>query len=132
MLPGNVQVHQAGRPPRVDHHVQGLHVAVDEPPVVQGLEPGGELQREVEGLLGGQPLLLVQEGLEGDAVHELHADVEPALLLSRPVDPADVRVAHLAGENHLRGEAADHFRMAGDVGAQDLDRHLLGQDPVTG
>ena len=131
VLLGDVEVHEVGHPPAVQHDVGGLHVAMDDPHVVQGLQAGSDLHRALEGLLGSEALAGgPQERLQVLALEQLHGEVEPALLLVGGVDPAHVGVPHLAGQLHLRAEPPDHLRPSGEVGAQHLDRDLVAEHLV--
>jgi hypothetical protein len=53
-------------------------------------------------------------------------------ILAVVVDAADVGVSHLAGELDLGPEAARHIGIAGQLGAEDLDRDVFVKRPVVG
>ena len=98
-------------PARVAHDVRGLEVAVDDADVVDGLQPLGDLDRDLERLLGaGSAPCSREQLLEVDALDVLHGDVAQPAVLAVLVDAADVAVADLARELDLVAEAPRHAR----------------------
>src|SRR5437870_4016348 len=62
--------------PRVDEDVRRLHVAVDDPGLVGGLERAGDLREELRGVARNDALL-PEQGLErAPALDEVHREVE--------------------------------------------------------
>jgi hypothetical protein len=134
-------------PPRVDHQVRGLHVAVDHPVVVRvverlgGLEaePGdgtavrrggrGPLRREGARLGRRGPARGIGGTELGDhlgeraPVHELHRVVVDAALRADAVDRDDVRVVEQRRRLRLVPEALELAVVEDRGERQDLQRH---------
>ncbi len=71
-----------------------------------------------------EPALRREQGAEVDALDIAHRDVEDALRLACLVDRDDVRVLHLGGDPPLLLESLAEARVVGELGGQDLQRHL--------
>ena len=61
----DAEVHQAHDAARVAHEVGGLQVPVDDAGLVDGLQPLGDVDAGVEGLLGGKRTLLASGSCAG-------------------------------------------------------------------
>jgi len=105
---------------------------VDDADVVDRLEPGGDLQRDVERPVRHQAALYAHDLLEVGAADQLHRDVGEPAVLAVLVDAADVAVRDLARQLDLRLEAARHLGVRGDLGPQHLERDGLVEDAVVG
>ena len=64
---------------RGDEDVAGLHVAVDEPGLVGGVEGSGGLRDEVDRPFGVEPAVLAQDLAQIGALDELHRQVQATL-----------------------------------------------------
>ena len=120
-----------------DEDVAGLHVAVDEAGAVRLVERAGDGGADVDGELGAEPLLGVEQLAQALAVDELHHDGLAAVVHEHVVDGDDVRVAEAGDRDRLAPEALGDHRVGGEVGAQPLDRDLavevdVGRDPHLG
>jgi hypothetical protein len=124
-LLGDAEVHEPDHALAVHHQVRGLEVPVDDARLVDGLEALGHADAGLEGLVGRERALLRHHPPQVGALDVLHGDVAQPALLAVLVDPADVAVAHAAGEADLRAEAALHVAVVPHVGAQHLEGHGL-------
>ena len=127
----DVEVHEPGHALAVDHHVERLHVAMDEAYLVEGLEAVRDLRCPLEDLLGleGLPPEHRAQVLPFD---ELHAQPQAPALVSGREDPADVGMTHLAHEAHLRAEPPNHLGLAREIAPQHLERDLVAEHAVAG
>ena len=104
----------------LDEHVGRLEVAVHDAARVHGLEPLGDLaeHRRATRRSAGSPS---RYSSSGDAVDELHHDVEDALAGHVDVDDADdARVVDLRGQPRLASEARE--RLAARLAVEQLER----------
>ena len=85
--------------------VRGLHVAVDEPPCVRGLERGADLPDDPERAPGRQPPLSREQALQIVPLDAGHRDVQEPVLLARVVDRDDARVVERRRELRLAQKA---------------------------
>ena len=110
-----------------DHDVLGLQIAVDDADLVGRLQPGRDLFRDRQRLGHGQLSLPPQPVGEVLPFDKRHREVLDAVELAEIVDPDDVFVGDLAGQDELALEAA--LDLAGgldvveDLGADDFERH---------
>ena len=97
--------------------------------------------RAIEQRVGGrEPALALEPLRQRLAVQQLHRDergrpASPAAgldVLEQVEDAADVRVGDLAGELHLAQEALRRPLVAGDLGADRLERDALAERQVLG
>ena len=114
-----------------DHDVGALHVAVDDPLGVGGVETLGHLERDVRGLAvgegaAGQPALQVEPFGQG------HGDEDLLVELLDGVDGADVGVIEGGRGLGLAEEAAALVVAAQRVSGQELEGHLPAQGEVLG
>ena len=113
-----------------EQDVGRLDVAVDEPGAVGGVERlrhlGGEPGRlprvDRRGVVEALP-----QGLPG---HELHDDGLGARLRAGVVDGHDAGVGQAGRRHRLLAEPGDEAAVGGEVGVQQLDRHLAAQHLV--
>ena len=105
-----------------EQDVGGLHVAVQHPALVQGVQAGADLPDDVERLRDGQRLVLQPVGER--ALVGIRHDQERAgvLQLAGVVDRHDVGRLDLAQEAALLDEALPHVQVLGPVVGQHLDR----------
>ncbi len=120
----------------LEHHVGGLHVAVDDARGVDGGEAAGDLADDPEGLAGGEVRaagdVLGHEAVEGAAVDELHGVVPGAAVLSERVDLHDVLVADRREGLGLADEALDEGRVGGELAGDHLEGHAAPEAEVAG
>ena len=84
------EIQQLGLAVGVDHDVVGADVPVDEPAAVDLLQRLAHGRQQLHGLGKGHPGgQLFQEGLQRDALHELHDDVGGVVLLKVVQHPHD-------------------------------------------
>ena len=87
---GETEVGDLGAPLAVDQDVAGLEIAMEDAALVRGAEPGAELARELERLVGGQPADAAQQRGEVLAVDVLHRQERLAVDLAEIVHAHDV------------------------------------------
>ena len=97
-----------------DHHVVALEIAVDDPLRVRGVEPGGHLFDDQQGLVGREPPLAGQARAQGLAREQLHREERhrEGRILTVAVEPdiedaADVAMGHPPGDLDLGLEPGD-------------------------
>jgi hypothetical protein len=94
----------------VDEHVAGLHVAVDDPGVVGGVERGEQIQADRGHRGGRQRALRLEDLLQAARGDVLHHQPGLAALLHDVVDGRHARVVELGG-----GAGLAHRPLAEDV-----------------
>jgi hypothetical protein len=129
---GDAEVGDLDRGAQRDEDVRRLHVAVDEPGAVGGVERVGDLLADADHVGDGQATLLVDQVAEGRALDQLHHDVRDAVVVARVVGGDDVGVRETGGGDRLVAEAGPGALVGGEVGPQDLDRHPAREDGVVG
>jgi hypothetical protein len=129
---GEAEVHDDDPAGAVEHDVRRLEVAVDDTAGVRGHQPGAQRVRHLHALVLRQPPDPLEERRQVLAVDELHRDEGDAVGLTDVVDPADVRVRHLAGGADLVVEPGDGGAVAAERLGQELQRHLLVELHVVG
>src|SRR5258708_1066206 len=102
---GGSEIDEPDDSARVQHHVRRLEVAVDDPHVVDGLQPLADLDRDLESLVPSQAAFLPDPAPKVDSVNELHRDVAVPPILTVLVKTADVPVAHFTCQLDLELEA---------------------------
>ncbi|CAB4577170.1 unannotated protein [freshwater metagenome] len=107
-----------------DEDVPRLDVAVHHARLVRGVECGRDARTDVDGELGAQLLLLVEQLAQALAVDELHHDRLAPAVLDRVVHGDDVRVVELRDGDRLATEPLGDDGVAREVRFQELDRHL--------
>ena len=127
---GQAEVQQLDPAVPRDHHVLRLEVAVDDPRGMGLREAFGDLRRVVEGRPAEGGPSPGEERPQRAAVHQLHHDVGPAVVVADLVDRHDVRVVEGGGRARFLLEADQAIRVRGDVPRQDLDGHLTTEVQV--
>ncbi len=102
--------------------VAGLHVAVDEPRLVRGVERLGCLADEVDGTRGVERPLLPQHLAQVRALDVFHHQVEPARVLTGSERRNDVRVIETRRQLGFAQEALPEALVLGDLVAEQLQR----------
>ncbi len=115
-----------------DQHVRGLDVAVDEPARVGGVERPADLGQDLGGALGGHGALALDHRAQVRALDVAHRDVELPVLLARLVERDHVRVLDLRRDLRLVLEPLAERRVGGQVGRDQLQRHLPVQPDLGG
>ena len=78
---------------------------MDHSRLMRFVEPGGELLDEVDDAIDGQVTGRFQRGREVASLDERHADVLRPLHLANVMNPDDVAMRYLAGQQQLPLEA---------------------------
>jgi hypothetical protein len=107
-----------------DHEVGGLEVAVNDAALVDGFEGSGALDEQTQGLLGVEPALAGEEGIERFAL-EVFEHVEREAIGAGPGgEGADhMGVANALQGLGLAGEALDDLGAPEEGDVEDLDGH---------
>jgi len=108
----------------VDDDVLRLEVAVDDTAAVREARGPEDLNREVDGALGRERALVVDELLQRSAGDVLHRDVRRVVPLAAVVDRHDVLVLQARRGRRLTAEALDELGVGGEALVQDLQRDL--------
>ena len=101
-----------------------------------GLVGGGEAREhglgDVEGLLGGERAVLLQQIAQGDAGQVLHDQVGRVGVLALVEDVDDVGVGQPGGRARLLDEALLERLVVGQMAVHDLDRDAAFEPQVGG
>jgi hypothetical protein len=116
---GEAEVEDADAAVLADHAVLRLEVAVDQAGLVGGGEAGAGLPEDLEDLAPGSGLSL-EPCPEGQAVDELHGDVDLVVVGADLVDADDVGVGE-AGHGLGLADQAGAGVLVGAVGVEQLD-----------
>ena len=129
---GEPEVEHLRVPPGQDEDVVRLDVAVDDARGVRGAQRVCDLDRELEHPLGRRPsrgkLRLQRLALQVF----LHDESHPRVVLANVVDGGDVRMVETRRGAGLALEPHHAVRIDGELGRQDLDRHLPVEARVMG
>ena len=121
---------RAGRASSVEEDVLGLEIPVDDPLAVRRLQAVAHLDQDGDDLRGWERPGPPQPLEEPLALEQLHGDEARAVRAAPVVEDAHhVLVVDHPGDGSLAEEAADRLGGAGQVGLQQLERHLA---PVAG
>ena len=118
--------------PRPDENVARLHVPVDEPGVVGGVERVRNLPDECERPLGLEPSLPAEQLSQVRALDVGHRQIEGAVLLARGENRDDVRVAQACRQFGLPQEAPAEALVAGQLRREPLEGDPLAAARVLG
>lgn len=113
----------AERALHVQQDVLGLDVAVHDPGGVRGGEPVGDIGRDRDGGLRGQPALALQSGAQVGAPYEVHHQRQVVAVDDEVADTDDMRVVQAQQRRPLLYEAADELLVGGEILTQQLDGH---------
>ena len=115
---------------RREQDVPRLHVAMDQPGGMGGIECRGRLRDQRDGAARFQPRLCSQEPFEIGALDVPHRDVQDAVGLARVVDRDDVRMVEAGGDLGLADEALPERVVIRELWTEDLQRDLAAQPDV--
>jgi hypothetical protein len=116
----------------LDEDVPGLHVTMDQPAAMSGVERGGDLNADPGNLLGRQGPALPEHGLEVVPVDVAHGDVEVALPFARVQDRDDVGVAYPRRCARLAHEPFPEGLIQREVRIHHLERDRRAEARVLG
>ncbi len=103
-----------------------------QPGLVDGFQPGQELERYLARLAELQRAACAQDLGQRRAVDVLHRHQLPAVELLQVEDPADVRRDHLAGAAHLLAQGLQGPLVGQELGPQSLEGHVHAELQVEG
>ena len=92
----DAEVHHLDVPVGAEHHVGGLHIAVDDPPRVREVQRLGHFGGDAERLVLRHPPSR-EPLLQGHTVHVLGRQERPSLVIADLVDLADERMIEVRG-----------------------------------
>ena len=132
--PSDAEVGDLDAAIRRDHQVAGLDVAVDDAEAVSGAQRLGRLVEDRNGALDVRRVRLRQQVGQRLTVDQLHHEKRDQLIVvdvfGIVVDVGDAGVRQAGGETRLGSEAEPKGVGVGEIGAEDLDRHRVLQDPI--
>src|ERR671934_55536 len=100
--------------------------------IVGGIEGAPERGQEGKGALRLQAPFALEEAPEIDALDVAHGDEEDAARLVGVVDGDDVGVVEGGGDARLAQEALAEALVLGQLGGEQLERHLASEAQVLG
>ena len=110
-----------------DDDILGLDIPMYDLIVVSHLQTGCHLNGDTGGLLDGQTTLFLDIGLEGDALYQLHDDIEDILLITDIIDIDDIRMSQPCCSLSLLLKFADEILILHEFILQHLYRHKAVQ-----
>ena len=129
---GNTEVGQQHPAGHVQHHIVGLHIAVDGPLSVGEVEGAGHWVEEAHRIADPQGRLFFEDAVERTPVDILHRDEVQAVLLAHVIDRHDAGVAQARRRARLTGEALDELGIHTELYGQYLDRDRALEQRVYG
>jgi hypothetical protein len=128
---GDTEVHDPGALVAGDEDVLRLEVAVDDPGGVDGLEAGGDLDRDLAEQRFGHGAEIAQQPPERAPLHELHHQEVGGLAVGSDLADVeganDVLVIDPLADLRLLDEAPQESGLGEQVGVHDLERHPLAR-----
>ena len=106
-----------------EQHVLWLHVAVHDARLVRGGEPRQHRVHDVDRLLGGEALVVLQQVAQRDARQVLHDQVRHVGVLTLVEHVHDVGMGQTRGRPGLLHESGLERVVVGEVAVHDLQRH---------
>ena len=128
---GDTEVGEIGAVVRRDEDVRRLHVPVNKPACMGGVERGADLPEDPERPTHGERPFFREDGLQVAPVDAGHRDVEQPVLLPRVVDGADAGMVESGRELRLPQEAGAEVGLAERRG-QELERGRTAEADVLG
>ena len=125
------EVRQVGVAFVVEQDVVRVDVAVYDAGAVRGLEGVAELIDHRHGLGGGERAVF-EDGGQVPAAHQTHDQIGRVRLTPVVVQRDDVRMLERRDDLCFGLETADEGRIVGEVGTDDLDRHLATDSGLVG
>jgi hypothetical protein len=127
-VPGQTEVAQVGVLARfrlLHEDVARLDVAVDEPECVGRVEGTRDLTDEIDGAVGAQRSLALEDLAQVEPVHEAHDEVEHLVLLAGGERRDDVRLVERGSDPRLAQEPLPEALVLRKRGDQYLERDLV-------
>src|SRR6185295_18669470 len=117
---GQPEVGELDAAGRVDEHVLGFDVAVDDPFLVGELQRLADVEGDLDRAVGHDPLL-AQDVAEADALDELHHEEHEVPFNAVVEEVDDVRVVQAGERSGLPVEAEPEFLLGRERAGQDLE-----------
>src|SRR6202171_4716164 len=114
------KVHHVNAVFPIQHDVLRFQIAMDHTGCVGRFQCAANLRDDLYRLVRRKFSSFTKHGAKIAAFHELHGDELEALGLSQIEDANDVAMRNFASEDQLLFEAAEDFRIAGEVRADQL------------
>ena len=114
--PDQPEVAQVRALPGVEQHVAGLHVAVDQPALVRGIECVSYFGADPGRALGREWSFALEESAKVGTPDVSHRKVQLSVGLARPVDRDDVGVLGRGGRVGLSDEPFSERGVGGEIG----------------
>ena len=145
----DAEVHHLDVPVGAEHHVGGLHIAVDDPPRVREVQRLGHFGGDAERLVLRHPPSR-EPLLQGHTGHVLGCQERPSLVIADLVDLADERMIEVRGrlgfmeeppvltfgheprEQELQRDFAIEREILGQVNLAHAPVSKPGEDPIVG
>ena len=128
---GEAEIEQLGLAALGDENIRGLDIAVNDAFGVRGFERVGDLDAEIEKLLGLERAAF-DAMLERFAFEQLHGDERLAIVLANFVNRADVRMIQAGGGARFALESLEGLLILGHCLRQKFQRHQPPQFRVFG
>src|SRR6266849_3840672 len=122
----HAEIHHVDAPVLVHHDVLRLQVTMHDSCLVRRFQRGRNLQENWNRLFWTKFPFLIQKGAQILPLHVVHGDVSDSACLSQIENTNDVAVSNFASQDEFLFETPQDFRMAGEVGTNQLqcDRAL--------
>src|SRR4051812_30305224 len=104
-----------------EQDVRRLHVAMNEPLIMSGAEPGADVPHERHSVRGRQPPVAVQPLGQVLALDVAHDEEHASAVLTDFVDRNDIRMSKRRCALGLRGERRAEPWVSGDLRTYDLE-----------
>ncbi len=117
---GDAEIHHHHSARPRDHQVLGLQVPVHEPRLMDGIEPGKKLRRDLDRLFHLERTFRLQELEKRDAVDVFHRHELPSVLDDQIEDPANIGRDDFASRANFAPQDLETPLVSNELGRNDL------------